>query len=130
MCTPDDITDVLHQHADVKAAWVFGSVGADRARPDSDLDVAVLGGEPLSAGAKRRLVERLAQTCGRPVDLVDLQATRGPIVGQVLQHGQRLFCDDSTLYAELMKRWMFDQADWMPYRRRILTIRRAAWIEH
>jgi len=47
----------------------------------------------------------------------------------VLRQGRRLFCDDTTRYAELLKRWMFDQADWMPYRRRILQTRRQAWID-
>ena len=130
MAILDDIVDVLRQHAGVETAWLFGSVERDEARPDSDLDVAVLGKKPLDARQKKALIEQLARLIGRPVDLIDLQAVHGPVVGQVLRHGQRLFCDDTTLYAELMKRWMFDQADWMPLRRRILTTRRTAWIEH
>ena len=129
MCTPEPITDLLRSVEGVKAAWLFGSVARGQSRPDSDLDVAVLGSRPLSAGTKKRLMEQLARRCGRPVDLIDLQATHGPIVGQVLRQGRRLFCDDAVLYAQLMKRWMFDQADWMPLRRRILATRRTAWIE-
>lgn len=124
------IVDILQQHADVEAAWLFGSMGRGEARADSDLDVAVLSEKPLDAQQRKTLIEQLAQCVGRPVDLVDLQATQGPIVGQVLRHGRRLFCEDTALYAELMKRWMLDQADWMPLRRRILTTRRTAWIEH
>jgi hypothetical protein len=75
------------------------------------------------------LIQRLAQVSGRPVDLIDLQASHGPIVGRVLHEGRQLFCKDSRLYAGLIKRWMFDQADWMPYRRRIMKARREAWIE-
>lgn len=59
----------------------------------------------------------------------DLQARNGPIVGQVLHRGEMLFCRDRHLYAELMKRWMFDQADWMPIRRRILETRRSKWLD-
>jgi len=65
---------------------------------------------------------------GRPVDLVDLQVARGPIVGRVLRGGTRLFCNDTALCAELIKRWWFNQADWLPYRRRILKDRREQWI--
>jgi predicted nucleotidyltransferase len=130
MASLQAIEDVVRRVApEVKAAWVFGSVADDRARRDSDLDVAVLGAHPLASATKKALIERLAQAEGRPVDLVDLQATRGPIVGRVLTRGTRLFCTDTTLYAELMKRWMFDQADWMPLRRRMLKARRDTWIE-
>lgn len=125
----DHIAECLRRHDGVKAAWLFGSVALGRERPSSDLDVAVLGEKPLSAAEKKELIEQLARRSGRPVDLIDLQATRGPIVGRVLQRGTRLFCDDPALYAELITRWWFDQADWLPYRRRILKDRREQWIE-
>lgn len=124
------IVEVLRGHESIAAAWLFGSVAAGTAEATSDLDVAVLGPSPLDAHEKTTLIERLAQVTGRPVDLVDLQATHGPIVGRILQDGTQLFCEDTTLYAELLKRWWFDQADWMPYRRRILKTRREQWIEN
>ncbi len=123
------IKQLLRTHDKVEAAWLFGSVAHGEAKPTSDLDVAVLGREPLSASEKKELMEKLAQATGRPVDLIDLQTTHGPIVGRVLQDGVRLFCDDTTLYATLLKRWWLDQADWRPYRRRILKERRERWIE-
>lgn len=122
--------DILRAHDGLAAAWLFGSVAHDDARPTSDLDVAVLGTDPLSGEEKNALIERLAQRIGRPVDLIDLQTTRGPIVGRILQGGARLFCDDTTLYAALLKRWWFDRADWRPYRQRILQDRRERWIEN
>lgn len=124
----EDIAECLRGHEHVEAAWLFGSLAQDRERPSSDLDVAVLGDRPLPSAEKEQLIERLARTSGRPIDLIDLQATRGPVVGRVLQNGIRLFCDDTALYAELIKRWWFDQADWLPYRRRILKDRRERWM--
>jgi predicted nucleotidyltransferase len=123
------VTRLLRAQDGVEAAWLFGSVARGNARSTSDLDVAVLGKEPLSAEEKETLIDRLAQATGRPVDLVDLQVTHGPVVGRILQGGIRLFCDDTSLYAGRMKRWWLDQADWMPYRRRILKERRERWIE-
>jgi len=123
------IAETLRAREGVAAAWVFGSVASGDERAGSDLDVAVLGASPLPAPEKQALIERLAQRHGRPVDLIDLQATRGPIVGRVLRDGTQLFCDDPSLYAEVLKRWWFDQADWMPYRRRIHKTRRERWIE-
>lgn len=123
------VTRLLRAQEGVEAAWLFGSVARDDAQPMSDLDVAVLGEKPLSAEKKESLIEQLAQETGRPVDLIDLQGTHGPIVGRILQKGSKLFCDDTTLYATLLKRWWLDQADWMPYRRRILKERRDQWIK-
>lgn len=125
----ETVTRLLRAQEGVEAAWLFGSVARDDAQSTSDLDVAVLGEEPLLAEEKETLIERLAQATGRPVDLVDLQSTHGPIVGRILQNGVRLFCDETALYARRMKRWWLDQADWMPYRRRILKERRERWIE-
>jgi predicted nucleotidyltransferase len=123
------LTTLLRSHDGVKAAWVFGSVARSAATMESDLDVAVLGDEPLPASLKMKLIEELAQATGRAVDLGDLQVTHGPIVDRVLHDGVRLFCDDMALYAELMKRRWFDRAVWRPYRRRILKERRERWIE-
>lgn len=124
------IARLLRAHDAIEAAWLFGSLADGAARSDSDLDVAILGPDPLTSEEKEKLIESLARTFGRPVDLIDLEVTRGPIVGQILRHGTRLFCDDSSLYAEILKRWWFYQADWMPYRRRILRERREQWIEN
>jgi len=122
------ITELLRSHPAVEAAWVFGSVARQEATPESDLDVAVLGPRSLSSAAKKAITERLAHATGRPVDLIDLQETHGPVLKQILTDGTRLFCDDSTLYAEVLKQWWAEQADWRPYRRRILRRRRKQWI--
>ncbi|ABC44206.1 Nucleotidyltransferase domain protein [Salinibacter ruber DSM 13855] len=88
------IINLLHPHEGIGAAWVFGSVASGTAGLTSDLDVAVLPNEPLAADEKLALIETLAQATGRPVDLIDLQATHGPIVDRILQTGTRLFCVD------------------------------------
>lgn len=126
----DDIRAALRQVPHVEAAWVFGSAARGNLRPSSDLDVAVLTAHPLSPEDKLHVIEHLAQLSGRSVDLIDLGDNPGPIVGRVLQEGQQLFCTNTSAYAELIKRWWFDQADWFPYRREILKARREAWIKH
>lgn len=132
MNTPaDELADVLAAHPDVQLGFLFGSVAQGTPRPDSDLDVAVMGTVPLEAGPKKKLMETLAQRIGRPVDLVDLQTARGVIVRKVLQTGTRIYDDDPDhrLFAALLTRHAFYQADFAPYRRRLLAERRRAWIE-
>lgn len=123
----DHIRQALIKHGDIRLAILFGSLAKSRATQQSDLDLAVLMGSPLSAGTKMTLIGELSQAIGRPVDLIDLRVAGEPLLGQILKHGVRLFGSD-TDYAELLKRHLFDEADFMPYRRRILAERRRAWI--
>ena len=125
----DDLIAAIRTVPAVQAAWVFGSVAAGAAHAGSDVDVAVLAEQPLTADETRALIEALAQATGRPVDVVDLQASQGSIVKQALIQGRQLFCDDTTLYAERLKRFWFDQADWEPYRQRIQRSLLERWIE-
>lgn len=112
----------------IRVALVFGSLAKDRARQESDLDIAVAAPRPLSTEEKMEFISALAETYGRPVDLVDLQTASGLIAVQALTTGKLIHCTDRTLYAELIRRMLYDQADWAPYRERILAERRKAWI--
>lgn len=69
----------------------------------------------------RRRLERLS-------DLADLRMAGEPLLGQSLQKGDRLFVRDQPLFAELIKRHLFDSTDFLPYKRRIPAGRRQAWI--
>lgn len=121
------IRQMLAQHDGIRLAILFGSLANGRATPQSDLDLGVLMDAPLSAETKMALISALSEAIGRPVDLIDLRVTGEPILGQILKHGVRLLGSDSD-YAELLKRHLFEEADFMPYRRRILAERRLAWI--
>jgi predicted nucleotidyltransferase len=127
MTTTELIGAVLLRHPHVKLAVVFGSLAAGAARPDSDLDLAVADDRPLSADARMALIADLAEHVGRPVDLIDLTRTGEPLLGQILAHGRRILGSDER-YADLLRRHLFDEADFAPYRRRILAERRRAWI--
>ena len=121
------IRQILSRQGDIRLAILFGSLAAGDATPQSDLDLAVLMRIPLSTETKMTLIGELSQAIGRPVDLIDLRVAGEPLLGQILKHGVRLFGND-TDYAELLKRHLFEEADFMPYRRRILADRRQAWI--
>lgn len=123
-----DVQEVLTHFPMLEMALVFGSVAQGRARMDSDLDIAVSAGRRLLTLDERRdLIEALAGRTGRPVDLIDLQMVGEPLLGQILRHGRRLLGSDGA-YARLLSQHLFDQADFMPYRTRVLAERRAAWI--
>jgi len=121
------LSAVLSAFPQIELAVLFGSVARGCERPDSDIDVAVAARRALTAAEKIALVEALALSTGRPIDLVDLRTAAEPLLGQVLRHGHRLLGTDSA-YGELISRHLLEQADFMPYRARVLAERRAAWI--
>jgi len=122
------LVEVLSRHPLIDLAILFGSLATGTARPDSDLDLAVAGTVPLSPTTKSALIADLAQTFGRPVDLIELGQVGEPLLGQILRHGRRIKGSDEQ-YAHLLSRHLFDMADFVPYRRRILAERRKAWID-
>ncbi len=128
MAIEQNILSVLNAQPNIRLALLFGSISRGEGRADSDLDLAVAGQRVLTSEEKIGLIEKLAQVVGRPVDLIDLQSAGGPILSQVLTTGRLIYCTDRVLYAELIKKMLFDQADMMPYRERILAERRKAWI--
>jgi len=97
-----------------------------RARPDSDLDVAVAADRPLDAAQKQALIERLAEASGRPVDLIDLRTAGEPLLGRALQ-GRPLLLRDRRLFEEIIKRHLIEVEDFLPLQRRLLAKRRKAW---
>lgn len=121
------ILRVLTEYPDIRQAILFGSLAAGCETRESDVDLAIAADKPLDSATRISLIETLAQCTGRPVDLVDLRTVGEPLLGQILAHGKRLLGANSG-YAELIKRHVFEEADFMPYQRRILSERRSAWI--
>lgn len=121
------IKGVFAHFPQIVLAVVFGSVASGRQRADSDLDIAVAAKQALTADEKIALVGALAGRIGRPIDLIDLRVVSEPLLGQILRHGRRVLGSD-TLYGGLISRHVFEQADFMPYRTRLLAERRMAWI--
>lgn len=112
----------------LELAVVFGSLARGSARAESDLDIAVRFARPLSAEEKTTLIQALAATTGRPVDLIDLRVA-GPIVArQALIEGVRIFGTDEH-WATQVARTLVDYADFEPLVSRMLRERRESWIQ-
>ena len=119
---------ILGQESLVCLGILFGSIVENKQRFESDVDLAVAGERPLTNGEIKNLVEKLSVQLNRPIDLIDLHNTNGTLLHQVLTRGKLIYCDNRTLYAELIKKMLFNQADMMPYHDRILKERRERWI--
>ena len=121
------VLDAISTQPGIQLAILFGSLATGKGDKESDLDIAVDAGRRLNANEKTSLIGELARQTGRPVDLVDIQSIGEPLLGQVLRYGKRILGSDRH-YARVLSRHLFDQADFLPYRNRILAERRQAWI--
>lgn len=118
----------LQQFPSITLAIVFGSLATGRESAQSDLDIAVRGDRAIDVRLKMQLIDALAKAVGRPVDLIDLSTAGQPLLGEILKHGIRIHGKDER-YAELIMKNLLEQADFLPYRNRILKQRRDAWLD-
>lgn len=123
------ILHILEQFPEVKLAFVFGSAARGRLTSMSDIDVAVAAETRLPLETRLAMAAQLSKALHRDIDLIDLQDVTGEILQQSLCQGTNLLHQDAGLYARLVQRLWFDQADMMPYRRRILAERRRRFLD-
>jgi len=122
------ISDYFERRTDVLLAILFGSTARNSARFESDIDIAVLTDPLLSVRKKEEMIDDIIGVAGRSVDLVDLHRAHGTLLRQILSNGTRLVCRNSLDLARLIKRAVFEQADFQPYIDRIHRERRKRWI--
>ncbi len=81
---------------DLRLAYRYGSAGGPYARPDSDLDLAVLTGHGLSLDERLDLGSRLAAVCGCDVDLNDLRTLPVTLRVQIVLDGALVYAADAV----------------------------------
>jgi predicted nucleotidyltransferase len=120
------LRDVLSSYPEIRLAMLFGSQAAGSARADSDIDLALMCEQPLTAALKQQVIEAVSLATGLPVDLIDLYGAPEPVVGEALS-GKRLLGSDAV-YADLLSRHLLNTQDFLPIQQRILAERRDAWL--
>ena len=122
------VLKVLDRFKEIELCMIFGSVPAGKASPDSDLDIAVAGERALSEEVYLELAAALADAVNREIDLVDLNTATGIILKKALSSGSIVLNNDKNLYAGLISRMLFNEADMMPYFHRTLEERRKRFL--
>ena len=90
----------------------FGSTVANRARPDSDLDIAVLAERELSLADQERIVIGLSRRHGIPedkIDLVDLRRAPPLLQHEVAEQGELLEGDPDEFLRFRVSAWKVHQ---------------------
>jgi len=103
---------------DIKLAFLIGSYAKGTARPDSDVDVAVLFGRSFDVKQVLYLKEQLAELVGVDVDLIVLDSV-GPVMKmQVLKTGILLHAEKGA-YEQFFVSTVNEYDDLKYYRREI-----------
>ena len=123
------LREVLINFQDVKLCVVFGSAVSDKSTLQSDLDIAVAAEQPLTGEKLLELVGAFTEATNREIDLIDLATATGLILKRSLSTGVVVQNLEKTLYARLISRMLFNEADMMPYFHRTLQERRKRFLD-
>jgi len=104
----------------IQLAFLFGSAASGRLQSHSDIDLAIAEESSLSFDLKLELVDALSHGIPYEIDLIDLQKVHGPILQQALCTGILLRQTSVPLFADLIKKMWYNQADMMPLSQMIL----------
>ena len=87
------VQEVLKQYPAILAAYLHGSVAKGTARPDSDVDLALLpaSGQRLSLKFRLECAGELEAILGCPVDLGELSTRNLIYAKEVIAHGEEIF---------------------------------------
>lgn len=104
MTTQPIVDTVLRFYPDVQAIYLFGSSGTEYARPDSDIDLALLL-PPLLAKSEKTLTlnacwSALVNILDRSVDLVNLRQVNTVFQMQIVETGRVIFEADRNAIGE------------------------------
>jgi predicted nucleotidyltransferase len=102
------------------ALYAFGSQARGDARPESDVDLAVLAAEPLSDVRRFELAQELAVKLHRDVDLIDLRKASTVMRVQVLSAGRCLVAPSEVSRQEFEMYALADYARLNEERREIV----------
>jgi len=82
---------------DVQAIYRYGSAGSKYERPDSDIDIAILGSRIVPFQEMTKLAAVLMDATERDIDINDLKKLPDTQRVQIVLQGERIFCKDQVV---------------------------------
>jgi len=101
------LRDIFHGDGRVIAVVMFGSRARGLFREDSDYDLAILAKEPLGMEELNKLIEKISNETGIPVDkidLIDLSGASNELIYEVIRSSIPLYVSNRDEY----RRWIAD----------------------
>lgn len=90
------VLELLKEQLKPVIIYVFGSYAYGELRADSDIDIAFLSDEDLSAYEVFIVAQEIADILDRDVDLVDLKQASTVFKAQIVGKGKIIFCSDES----------------------------------
>lgn len=124
------IIENCFEHSDIELVLLFGSHALGNAHSRSDVDIGVARNKKLTIDEILDLKQRLSKALSSDdVDIIDLNAVSGTILKEALTKSLVIKNKRPALYAQIMRRMWYNQADEMRYFKRILQWRREKWLK-
>lgn len=121
------IESVLAKFPEIVFCSVYGSYAHGKPNKLSDVDIA-FAGKSMNSEKFLELKKLLAIVLEKDIDLIDLNRCSGLILKEALCTGKIILNRQPALYADLIKKLIYNQTDMMPYYNRILKERRQAFL--
>jgi len=119
---------ILEKDREIELAILFGSCAKGNANFKSDIDIAIKLNNVLLENKKIKLIQSIAVTMGRAVDLVDLHKVGQPLLSQIIKYGM-VIKGQEEIFTELATKNVYANEDFLPYIKRSLKERRENWIK-
>ncbi len=127
-----DVKHILEQYfttqTSIQLAILYGSYAKGLENERSDVDIAVAGYAEYPSSVLVELNLNISKLLNRETDIVDLNSISGTILTQILTSGIILKKEDTSLYAELIKKMLYFEEDMAPGIRYILDYRREKFL--
>ncbi|WP_106495742.1 type VII toxin-antitoxin system MntA family adenylyltransferase antitoxin [Lentibacillus sp. Marseille-P4043] len=94
------LVETLTEKVNPAFILLFGSYAKERARGDSDVDLAYYKEQPLSSYELFILTGELAQICGKDVDLVNIREIDTVFAMQIFSTGKLIECRDENEFVK------------------------------
>jgi uncharacterized protein len=99
----------------LRLAVLFGSRAMERARPGSDVDLAIVPWDPhLSLWDEGALASRVEEAIGCDVDLVRLDLAPTLLRWEIIKHGIPIVAASPDEWTKLLVRVLSEHADYAP----------------
>lgn len=101
---------------EISSVILFGSYAKGTQNDQSDIDLAVLTKNELSADLKMKLISDLALIFHKTIDIIDLRNTHVPLLQEILTKGIWLQLESNFIKEKLIQRMIYEVEDLQPLR--------------
>jgi predicted nucleotidyltransferase len=101
----EKVVNYARCNKNIIALYIFGSLGTEKERPTSDIDLAMLFRNNPSLSEELKIESDISQIFGRDdIDIVNLNKAPIDMCHQVLYTGELLYCADEIALADFKER--------------------------